>query len=109
MAAGPLRYRLTLEQRAQATSGVTIANTFPPVATVWAQIEGVRGAVYADRVQVGEGATHRIMIRYRDRTDFDHASTPDGRRWKVRDVRDPTGRRQWLEIAAEELTAEVEP
>lgn len=109
MAAGPLRHRLTLEQRAQATSGVTIANTFAPVATVWAQIEGTRGAVYADRVQVGEGATHRILIRHRDRTDFDHASTADGRRWKIRDVRDPWGTRRWLEIAAEELTAEVDP
>jgi SPP1 family predicted phage head-tail adaptor len=129
MAAGSLRHLLTLEQRTQvadATVGITTAYT--PVAQVWGDVQATRGAVYVAGMQIGEGPTHRIVIRYRDRTTFDHvaelvldagtATTEDfdylagtylaatERRWRVRDVRDPDGKRKWIEIMAEELKPE---
>lgn len=104
MPAGDLRHRVTLEQRVQAADdGVGLTTTYAPVATVWAAIRGVRGAMYVERVQVGEGATHSIRIRYRDPAGFDHVSE-GARRWRVRSALDRDGDRRWLEIMAEELT-----
>lgn len=104
MPAGDLRHQVTLEQRNQMPNDAGgITETFAPVALVWAKVEAVRGAVYAAGVQVADGPTHRIIIRYRAMTDFDHLS--DGaRRWRMRDARDPDGKRRWVEINAEELT-----
>ena len=107
MPAGTLRHLLTLEQRTQVADGsVGITTAYTVVATAWGDVQATRGAVYVAAVQVGEGPTHRIIIRHRARTDFDHISQGQ-RRWRVRDVRDPDGRRKYLEIMAEELTAEA--
>ena len=129
MPAGSLRHLLTLEQRTQAADAtVGITTGYTPVATVWGDVQATRGAVYLATMQVGEGPTHRIVIRYRERTTFDHVSelvldpgdtatevfdyltssfqAATERRWRVRDVRDPDGRRKWLEIMAEELQPE---
>lgn len=129
MPAGTLRHLLTLEQRTQAADGsVGIITAYAPVAQVWAKIEATKGALYAAGVQLVEAPTHRIIIRHRARTDFDHVAelvlgagdtvTEDfdylagaylaatERRWRVRDVRDPDGTRKWIEIMAEELKPE---
>ncbi|MBK1656847.1 head-tail adaptor protein [Paracraurococcus ruber] len=106
MGAGELRHRLVLEQRAQeADAGTGLAETYTAVAEVWAKIEASKGALYIERVQVGEGPTHRITIRWRPGTGFTHCRDLAGRRWRVRDVRDMDGDRRWLVIGAEELTA----
>lgn len=108
MAAGTLRHLVRLEQRTQAADdSVGITTTYSPVARVWAQVEATRGALYAAGVQTVEAPTHRIVIRYRSMTDFDHI-WDDGRRWRVRDVRDPDGKRRWVEIMAEEITPGAE-
>jgi len=105
MRAGDLTHRLTLEQRVQAASGTsTLATTYTTVATVWGSVRGTKPAEYIDQIQVGEGPTHRMLIRYRSAVDFDHISTST-RRWKVRGSRDPDGRRDMLEIMAEEVAA----
>lgn len=103
MRAGELTHRLTLEQRVQAASGTsTLATTYTAVATVWGSVRGTKPAEYIDQIQVGSGPTHRMLIRYRAATDFDHVS--DGaRRWRVVGSRDPDGRRDMLEIMAEEV------
>ncbi|MBP8295221.1 MAG: phage head closure protein [Burkholderiales bacterium] len=94
---------MTLEQRAQAADGgVGITTTFAAVAHVWAKIEATKGSIYAAGVQVVEAPTHRIVIRHRAMTDFDHVSLGE-QRWRARDVRDPDGTRKWIEIMAEEL------
>lgn len=104
MRAGHLRHRLTLERRVQAPNGtVGIDTSYSAVAVVWGSVEAVRGGVYIAALQVGEGPTHRIQIRYRSLTDFDYI-TEGARRFRVRDVRDTDGRRQWLDINAEEYT-----
>lgn len=107
MPAGSLRHLLTLEQRTQVADGsVGITTAYTVVDAAWADVQATRGAVYVSGLQIGEGPTHRIMIRYRERTDFDHLSQ-GARRWRVRDVRDPDGKRKWLEVMAEELTPEA--
>lgn len=106
MSAGPLRHLVTLEQRAQAADGSDgITTTFAAVARVWAKIEGTKGALYAAGVQLVEAPTHRIVIRHRSMTDFDHIALGE-QRWRVRDIRDPDGMRKWVEIMAEELRPE---
>lgn len=101
---GRLRHRVTIEQRVQVADGaVGITTTYSPVAQTWADVQAVRGSIYAAGVQVGEGPTHRITMRYRDATGFDHVSL-GSQRWRVRDARDPDGRRRVLEVMAEELT-----
>lgn len=101
---GRLRHRVRLEQRVQAADAtVGITTTFAVVADTWADVMAVKGSVYAAGLQVGEGPTHRILLRWRDPTAFDHIAEGD-RRWRVRDARDPDGRRVVLEVMAEELT-----
>jgi head-tail adaptor len=100
---GRLRHRVRLEQRVQAADGtVGITTTFSPVADTWAEIQAVKGSVYAAGLQVGEGPTHRIILRWRNPTGFDHISR-NAQRWRVRDARDPDGTRVMLEVMAEEL------
>lgn len=101
---GRLRHRLTVEQRVQAADGsVGITTTYSAVAQTWGEVLAVKGAVYAAGLQVGEGPTHRITLRWRDPTTFDHISL-GAQRFRVRDARDPDGRRVVLEVMAEELT-----
>lgn len=104
MPAGSLRHFVALEKRAQAAAGeYGLDTTYVPVAHAWAEIESVKGGIYEATIQVGEGPTHRIKLRYRP-ADFDYI-TDGTRRWEVRDSRDPDGKRQWLSVMAEEMTA----
>lgn len=101
---GRLRHRITVEQRVQAADGsVGLTTTYSVIGQTWGEVLSVKGAVYAAGLQVGEGPTHRITLRWRDPTTFDHLSL-GLQRWRVRDARDPDGRRVILEVMAEELT-----
>lgn len=104
MAAGELRDLVTLEKRNQASdTEYSITTTYAAVGVAYAKIEAVKGSVYEATIQVGEGPTHRIAMRYRP-ADFDFI-TDGSHRWEVRDSRDPDGRREWLIVMAEEQTA----
>lgn len=104
MPAGPLRHRVALQKRAQAPdSGISLIETFTTIDQTWADIQATKGAVYAATLQVGEGPTHRIIMRYRDPAAFDFISE-GSRRFSVTDARDLDGRRRWLELMAEEQT-----
>jgi head-tail adaptor len=105
--AGRLRHRLVLEQRSQASNDAGyLTDAFAIVAEVWGAVEATRGSVYAAGIQMEERLTHRVTLRWRNPADFDHVRI-DGttNRYKVRDARDPDGRRTVLEIMAEEVTA----
>ena len=104
MPAGRLRHYVALEKRTQAPdTGVSLTETYTAIAHTWAQIEATKGSVYAATIQVGEGPTHRIVMRYRDAAAFDFISE-GSRRFSVTDARDIDGRKTWLEIMAEELS-----
>jgi head-tail adaptor len=105
--AGKLRHRVVLEQRSQ-DSGAdgALSDTFTEVDEVWGGVEGVRGSVYAAGLQLEERITHRITLRWRSPTGFNFIRELEtGHRYKVRDARDPDGRRSLLEIMAEEANA----
>ena len=107
MSAGQLRHRVVLEQRTQMPSEAGhLVDTFAEVAEVWGGVEAVRGSVYAAGLQTDDRITHRITLRWRLPGDFDHIRELDtGHRYKVRDARDPDGRRRFLEIMSEETNA----
>lgn len=106
--AGALRHSVVLEQRRQ-SAGPTgaLVSVYEPVTTAWASIDGVGGAMYLDSIQVDERITHRFIIRWRQRTDFDHISRQSAgvavQRFRLRNIRDPEGTRRWLQIEAEEI------
>lgn len=105
--AGKLRHRVVLEQRAQAAgpSGALV-ETFAEVDEVWGGVEATRGSVYAAGLQLEERITHRITLRWRNPAGFNFIRELEtGHRYKVRDSRDPDGRRTTLEIMAEEVNA----
>lgn len=107
MPAGRYRHVVTLERRVQAPDdSVGIDETFTPVDEVWAEVRAVQGSVYAAGMQIGERITHRFTMRYRRMDDFNHIAR-DGRRYLVRDVRDPDGRLREIQVMAEELAPEV--
>ena len=102
MPAGRLNHRVTLEKRTQAADeGIGITTTYSTIDKTWAEIQATKGSVYAATLQVGEGPTHRIVMRYRDAAAFDFISE-GSRRFSVTDARDIDGRRRWLEVMAEE-------
>lgn len=105
MHAGELRHSVMLERRRQFTgAAMTLDSVYEPVTQAFAKIEGVGGAAYQAGVQIEERITHRITIRFRQRTDFDHVSRGD-QRFRLRRIRDPQGDRRWLIIEAEEVLA----
>lgn len=102
------KVRITLERRVQAAdSGTGIADSFDPIGDVWAYVGGVAGAIQIGDIQVEEGVTHRVVMRWSDPTVFTHFSM-SAERYRVRSTRDPDSRRRWLEIMAEKLIAETE-
>lgn len=103
-AAGQLRHSMVLEQRKQGVgAGSALVTTFERVGDVFAAIEGVGATVYQTGMQTEERVTHRVTIRFRARTDFDHISR-GSQRFKVRWPRDPDGKRRWLLLDCEEVT-----
>lgn len=103
--AGQLNRQVVLEKLTSAANvGGGLTETYAPVATVWARMLAVKDSAYLDGAQLGEMPTHRITVRYRDGDDFDHLSEVGStRRFRVQGVRDPDGRREMLDILAEEL------
>lgn len=104
-AAGQLRHSVVLEQRKQGVDGGhDLKTSYVEVGDAFAAIEGVGGAAYQAGVQIEEKITHRITIRYRPRTDFNHIRRGTDQRFEVKRLRDPDGTRRWLVIEVEELT-----
>jgi head-tail adaptor len=106
--AGSLRDRVTLEKVAKEPSGGSGSSVaYDPVDEVWAEVRSVRYSQFAEQVQVREGATHTIRLRWRRTDDFDFVSAEGQRRWKVLGVREPDNRRRWVDLFCEEVAAEV--
>lgn len=105
LSVGELRHTLVLErQRKSAGDDYTLASRFEPICQVYGKVEGVGGGVYFESVQLDQKITHRITMRFRPRTDFDHISRGT-QRFYLRRARDPDGRRMWLICEVEEIDA----
>lgn len=68
--------------------GSATASSYDPVATVWAKVEAVGGAIYLGSIQVGDTITHRITIRRRTDVTARHVIEAKGRRYRVRRATD---------------------
>lgn len=99
-----LRHSIALQGRTQTpNAGGGFDDAYTTVATVRAKIRTLFGGRLIDGVQDQERVTHNFVIRYRaDRAAWRYVLF-DGRRFAVRTVADPTERKRWLEILAEEL------
>lgn len=112
--AGSLDRRLTFEARQAIQSGPynRREDSWGPHATVWAQVRDVlpSRAEYVDEGLAMQRRPCRIRIRWRDDITSDMRIDYQGR--KLRIVSGPVelGRREGLELMAEELSSEgVEP
>lgn len=100
---GELRHSIALQARTQTpNAGGGFDDDYNTVGTARAKIKTLFGGRLIDGVQDQERVTHNFVIRYRsDRASWRYVLF-DGRRFTVRSVADPTERKRWLEILAEE-------
>lgn len=107
---GSLRHRLIIQQRIDsATGGFGTAETYTPVATVWASVEPVGGGSYWGSKQTETTVTHRIIIRrWPTKTEPEKISGQyvldcDGLRYRPHRVSDANGSKRFTVIEAEQL------
>jgi SPP1 family predicted phage head-tail adaptor len=102
---GKLRQRVALQARTQAPTGSeAIADSYATVATVWAEVEQLEGAVFVAGQQTEERATHKVTIRNRTDLEAWRYLLWGTKRMKVIETRAADDRRRFLDILAEELT-----
>lgn len=103
------RHLVTLERRIQVPNGtVGLTETYAEVAQAWATLGAVAPAINLAAVQVQDGVTHRLVLRWVDPSTFTHIAAKGGaQRFRVRGTRDPDGFQRWLEVSAEEEISEV--
>ena len=102
--ASQLRHQVVLETTTEAAAaGGGLDVGYSAVATVHAAFKALRGGRYVYGVQQEQVATHEATIRYRaDFRDVTHL-TFDGRRFIVREARDPDERKEALVLLLEEM------
>ncbi len=110
MQAGALDTYITIEQRSETQEGVygTDIVSWTTLASVWAQINDVLPS-RAESVDNGVSMARRparIRIRYRSDVTSDMRIDIDGRKLRIVGGPAELGRRQWLELVAEELSTE---
>jgi SPP1 family predicted phage head-tail adaptor len=98
-----MRHRVRILTRSEAQSGTfTTSETFTTIVTVWGQLIPLSGLQKIDTKQIGEGVTHRILIRYRAEISDRHWLEIDGRRFDVKSFRVLDERERYLELMVEE-------
>lgn len=105
MIIGNLRHRIRIlrKQEIETEDGFTTMTTYPIVATVWANIESVKGLVRFDTKQVGEEITHKITIRNYPLVTSENWLQYINRKFNIRFVRDADERKQYLELLCQEV------
>lgn len=98
MKAGDLDQRITLQSRTvvpDAYGQDTI--TWTLIATVWAQVQAVRGREFFAAAQVQQEQTVKMRIRYRADLDQTCRIVHDGKNYDITGIV-PVGRKDMLEI-----------
>lgn len=101
---GHLRHRIALQTYAEAPTGsYDTSKTWTTIASFWGIVEPVKGLVYFDTKQIGEGVTHKITVRYNPAYPIstEHWLLYDGRRYRVRSVVNTLERDRFLELLCE--------
>lgn len=105
VAAGRLRWRVRLLERATSLDAWgEPADSWLPVASVWAEVIDLRGREFLEARQVeGAAIATRLRIRWRPDVHEGQRVVFGGRVLEVAAVLDPDGRRRWLELACTEV------
>lgn len=107
--AGDLDRRLVIKHRQDMPAmGGGVTPSYTTVATVWAKVEPVGGALFFGTQQVGEEVTDRVFIRrssmLTERTiTGEHECECDGQRYRVRRASAVNGGKVWLMLEVENL------
>jgi len=112
MRIGPLRHRVTLQQRSTTLDSYgqesgALSNIAPdPV--VWADVRPTTGADGAERFlagaeQVQATLTHRVTMRYRTDLTVEMVIIWDGNTLDIESIQDPSGKRQYLVLMCREI------
>lgn len=72
------------------------------IATVWCDIQPVKGLVTFDTMQIDKTVTTKIFMRYRDYITTELWLYYDSRRFRIRSVRNIDERNRFLELLCEE-------
>lgn len=104
---GRLDQRVDLQTRsdtAAATGGTT--ETYTTVASCWAQVAAVSGAIYFGSQQVDQTITHAVTVRGRDWNGIQYVRWA-GRRLRIERVRDLDSFPRFQEALCEEIKSGV--
>lgn len=98
-AAGSLDQRITLQQRVAGVGTLgQAAQSWTPVAEVWARAEPLRGREYFAAGQTQSEVTVRFTIRYRSGVTSGMRVVWRGQAYDIASVIEPQGARQVLEL-----------
>lgn len=108
--AGDLSHRVAIETIAQTPAdgdtGTGLAQSYVKIADAWGRLEGLAGGRYVAGRQIEEVATHRLTIRYQaaalPATHVSETLAGGTRRFAVRGIVDPDGKRAFLQFDLEE-------
>lgn len=106
---GGLNRRLAIKRRQDMPAmGGGVTPSYTTVATVWAKVEPVGGALFFGAKQVGEEVTDRVFMRrtaaLTERTiTGEHECECDGQRYRVRRASAVNGGKVWLMLEVENL------
>lgn len=99
---GAMRARLQLQDRTRTPDGAGgYAETWHPVATIWAELKEMRGGESVIAASVTETADAIAVIRFRPNMTAGMRALHGSVIYNIRGVRDPDGRREWLELSLE--------
>lgn len=98
-AAGRFEQRVTLQQRVAGVNALGQASTsWATVVDLWAAVEPLRGREFFAAGQTQSEVTTRITIRYRQGITSAMRLVWRGQPYDIRDVIEPNGQRQTLEL-----------
>lgn len=98
---GELKARVVLQTMQSVPSGVTIAESFTTLATVWAKHSPVTGITQLDTKAMNQAITDRFIIRYRTDVVSDMYISYDGKSFRIRTFEDIQGAKRFLELCTE--------
>lgn len=101
---GDLRHRVTFQRTTSTVDDSGFAtNTPTDVATVWAQVQGVKGREFYAASAVGAENDKQVTIRFRTDIDENCVAVINGVSHRIVTVFDETGLRQWLTLICREV------
>jgi SPP1 family predicted phage head-tail adaptor len=78
------------------------------IKTVWCLMEPVKGLVQIDTAQVDKGVTAKVIMRYQPYITTEHWLYMQGRRFRIRTVRNLDEVNRFLELLCEEVYLAVD-